>query len=140
MKGAWIQNFQYVDAVQNPNISHKSLGLRLVDGMRISDIHFTLGCLEPGEEIAHSHAGAELFFILHGCGETVWEDLGRMVHGELRPGSALYVLPGTYHLIRNTGMELLEGLLFHASPHKRGGGITPGYEFRLLPEALEVDV
>jgi len=71
---------------------------------------FGLGRLEPGEEVEHAHAEEELFYVLKGYGEAIWEVGGETHRAELKPGVAFYKTSHIYHKMRNTGDEPLVGL------------------------------
>ena len=73
---------------------------------------FGLGRLEPGEEAGHSHAEEELFYVLKGRGEAIWEEDGEIHRTELKPGVAFYKTSDVYHKMCNTGDEPLVGLAF----------------------------
>ena len=49
---------------------------------------FGLGRLEPGEEVEHAHVEEELFYVLKGRGEAIWEVDGQTHRAQLRPGVA----------------------------------------------------
>jgi quercetin dioxygenase-like cupin family protein len=73
---------------------------------------FGMGCLRPGEEVAHAHEEEELFFVLKGQGEAIWETEQGEQRAELKPGVAFYKTSNIHHRMRNTGDELLVGLAF----------------------------
>jgi len=73
---------------------------------------FGMGRLEPGEEAEHAHVEEELFYVLKGRGEAVWEEDGETHRAELEPGVAFYKTSDIYHKMRNTGDEPLVGLAF----------------------------
>lgn len=71
---------------------------------------FGMGRLEPGEEVRHAHVEEELFYVLKGHGEAVWEVDGETYHAELKPGAAFYKTSHIHHTMRNIGQEPLVGL------------------------------
>lgn len=73
---------------------------------------FGLGRLEPGEEVEHAHAEEELFYVLKGRGEAIWEEGGETHRAELVPGVAFYKTSHIHHKMRNDGEEPLVGLAF----------------------------
>ena len=73
---------------------------------------FGMGSLAPGEEVSHAHAEEELFFVLKGCGEAIWEENGREYNAALVPGAAFYKTSDIRHIMRNTGSEALVGIFF----------------------------
>lgn len=73
---------------------------------------FGMGRLEPGEEAGHAHVEEELFYVLSGHGEALWEEGNQAQRAELRPGVAFYKTSHVAHTMRNTGGEPLVGLFF----------------------------
>jgi mannose-6-phosphate isomerase-like protein (cupin superfamily) len=73
---------------------------------------FAMGRLEPGEEVEHAHIEEELFYVLRGRGEAVWEVDGETHRAELKPGVAFYKTSHIHHKMRNTGQEPLVGIAF----------------------------
>ncbi|MGQ9494436.1 MAG: cupin domain-containing protein [Anaerolineae bacterium] len=73
---------------------------------------FGIGRLEPGEEAGHAHIEEELFYVLSGHGEAIWEEGGQTHRAELKPGVAFYKTSHIPHTMRNTGKEPLVGLFF----------------------------
>ncbi|MFH1927642.1 MAG: cupin domain-containing protein [Chloroflexota bacterium] len=73
---------------------------------------FGMGRLEPGEEIGHAHDEEELFYVLRGQGEAIWEEHGETHRAELKPGVAFYKTSHIHHAMRNTGDEPLVGIGF----------------------------
>lgn len=71
-----------------------------------------LGRLEPGEEIEHDHVEEELFYVIRGYGEAVWEEDGEVHRAQLRPGTAFYKTSCVRHKMRNNGQEPLVGVAF----------------------------
>ena len=87
----------------------------LVSGDRTPSDSLTVGVaeLEPGESepfMPHSHAQAEVYYILSGEGTVT---ISGAVH-PVRPGSAVFIPGGAEHGARNTGVELLR--LFYVFP------------------------
>lgn len=73
---------------------------------------FGMGCLRPGEEAGHAHEDEELFYVLKGYGEALWETAEGTQRAELKPGVAFYKTSYIHHTMRNTGDEPLVGLFF----------------------------
>ena len=73
---------------------------------------FGMGSLAPGEETGHAHDEEELFYVLKGKGEAIWEVDGESFRAELIPGVAFYKTSNIYHTMRNTGDEPLVGIAF----------------------------
>jgi quercetin dioxygenase-like cupin family protein len=71
-----------------------------------------MGSLAPGEEVSHVHIEEELFFVLKGHGEAIWEDGGREYKEVLSPGVAFYKTSDIKHIMRNTGSENMVGIFF----------------------------
>ncbi len=69
--------------------------------------HFSLGyvVLDPrgGQVPWHNHAQEEIYFILEGAGEMCLGEERRTLHG----GQAVFIPPGVYHQLTNTGDEPL---------------------------------
>ena len=73
---------------------------------------FGMGRLAPGEEVGHAHEDEELFYVVKGHGEAVWEVDGETHRAALEPGVAFYKTSDIHHTMRNTGEEPLVGLFF----------------------------
>jgi mannose-6-phosphate isomerase-like protein (cupin superfamily) len=73
---------------------------------------FGMSSLAPGEETVHAHDEEELFYVLNGKGEAIWEVYGVTFRAELIPGVVFYKLSDIYHTMRNTGVEPLVGIAF----------------------------
>ena len=73
---------------------------------------FGMGRLDPGEAAGHAHDEEELFYVLRGYGEAIWEVDGETHQAELRPGVAFYKTSDIHHTMRNTGDEPLVGIFF----------------------------
>jgi len=83
----------------------------LVSGDRTPSDSLTVGVaeLEPGESNAltlHSHAQAEVYYILSGVGTVTISGTEHSV----QPGSTVFIPGGAEHGARNTGGELLRFL------------------------------
>ena len=73
---------------------------------------FGMGSLAPGEETGHAHDDEELFYVLKGKGEAIWEVDGETFRAELKPDVAFYKASASYHTMRNTGDEPLVEIAF----------------------------
>jgi len=109
---AWVKKFREdeLDTVElvpqglwKRYVSLESDGRGMIAGM---------GSLAPGEEVSHAHAEEELFFVLKGRGEAIWQEGGREYREVLEPGVAFYKTSDIHHLMRNTGSEALVGIAF----------------------------
>lgn len=73
---------------------------------------FGMGCLQPGEEINHSHIEEELFYVLSGTGEATWIEDEQTHITILKPGVAFYKTSDIEHCMRNNSSEPLIGIFF----------------------------
>lgn len=109
---AWVKKFRE-EELQSIELVPQGLWKRYVslnpDGRGMIS---GMGSMAPGEEISHAHVEEELFFVLKGHGEAVWEDDSREHRAELLPGVAFYKTSDIKHVMRNTGTENLVGIFF----------------------------
>lgn len=71
---------------------------------------FGLGSMAPGEELTHAHVEEEVFFVLDGEGEAVWEENGETHTAPLKKGVAFYKTSHVPHTIRCSGPRNLVGV------------------------------
>jgi quercetin dioxygenase-like cupin family protein len=71
-----------------------------------------MGSMAPGEEVSHAHIEEELFFVLKGQGEAIWEEDGQEHRAALVPGAVFYKTSDIKHTMRNTGQEDMVGIFF----------------------------
>jgi len=110
---AWVREIKEDELAPSPIMPQGGKWKRFVsqepDGRGMI---FGLGRLDPGEEAGHSHVEEEVFYVLKGHGEAIWEENGKTHRAELRPGVAFYKTSNIYHKMRNTGDEPLVGIAF----------------------------
>ena len=109
---AWVKKFKE-DELESIDLVPQGLWKRYVsldtDGRGMIS---GMGSLAPGEEISHAHIEEELFFVIKGNGEAIWEEDGHEYSEALVPGVAFYKTSNIFHVMKNTGSEALVGIFF----------------------------